>query len=98
MAKVVERYTWKIKTGQVTKAVELLKEEWEGSESVPPQRVYTSWFGPGSTVMWEGEFESMDERQEFWDKWFQHPRAEGWIEELLELVDSHISRELWNLP
>ena len=97
MAKTVERWTWKIKVGQVAQAVELLKEEWEGFEGCP-QRVYTSWFGPGATVMWEGEFESMDERKEYWVKWPQHPRSEGFTQEFQELVDSIISRELWHLP
>ena len=76
----MERWTWKIKAGQREKAVELLKEDWEGFK-VCSQRVYTSWFGPGAAVMWEGEFGSMDEREEFWEKWFQHPRAREWMQE-----------------
>jgi hypothetical protein len=47
--------------------------------------------------MWEAEFESMEERLQFWEEWGAQPKAQEFMEKLVALVDSTVSREIWHM-
>ena len=94
------RFTLKIKPGRMDKAREIaqkLKEvvpDWKGRIYVAGWRGY----GPFDTLIFEDTYESVAEREAYWEKYFDKPEFGAWWDEwYAEVAESGGSLEVWNL-
>ncbi len=80
---LVERYTWEAKPGRRNDAVEWCKKLLDREENKGlTARIYTTEFGLYNKVTMEVEFETEEDRQEYW-------AGVEWTEELREFVETH---------
>ncbi len=90
---IVERWTWKAKPGRKSELIEWAKAlvEREGLTA----RVYSTWFGSYNTVSMDAEFETDQDRLEYWAgiDWSQ-PEVIASLEKLHELMESENMHEL----
>ena len=97
MAKVVERWTWKVKAGCRDEFVELVKS-WVERHGLTP-RVCSFLFGAWNTVSSDLEFETEEDRQKFYDDivdWSQ-PENVKLLQKLNDLRESDLTHELLQL-
>lgn len=90
---IIERWTWKTKFGCKDEVIKLVKAMVEGLGLTP--RVCTFTFGPYHTVFSDLEFESEEDRKQFWDDFDgSQPDFVEWHKRQPELTESDITREL----
>ena len=96
MAKVVERWAWKAKEGCKDELVELTKAWVERHDLAA--RVYTFAFGDWDAVSADLDFETMEDREEFWHgvDWSQPEDAEV-MKNSRALRESGVTVELLHL-
>ena len=89
------RWILKVKPGKWGKAIELAQSvkkvcpDWEG-------RIYTSEYGPGDTLIFEDEHESVAEFEAYWNKYHDKPEFTAWWNEWNNKVaDSGSSTDVW---
>ena len=85
---LVQRFSWKAKTGCRAEVIKLVKAAVEETGVTP--RVWTYMFGAYDMVFSDYEFESEEDRKEFWAgvNWSQPAIAE-WYKIQPDLVESH---------
>jgi hypothetical protein len=92
------RLTLKIKPGCMGKAWEMIQKikentpDWKG-------RIYTpASYAPWETIILEETFESVAEREAFWDKYHGKPEFTAWWDEWFnEIAEGGNSIDVWNL-
>ena len=90
---VVHRWTWKVKPGCKKEFIELTKDALE-EQGVTP-RICSFIFGPYDTVLVEIEFETMQDRQAYFDSidWSK-PKISEWAKKHNGLIESGTVNEL----
>lgn len=97
MAKIVERFTWKVKWGHEDEFLELTKAERERfgeSDDHGIYRLFTCNFGPMSTVIGDWVFENEEQQEKAWAEWWPQPGAQEWREKVDKLIES-CTHEIW---
>ncbi len=93
---IVQRFTWKVKTGYLDKFIELLK-----AESVKdPQltwRIYTPNIGEYDAVAEEFEFENLAVLEKFWAEWSAKPETEEFVQKYDECREPGGDTTIWDL-
>jgi hypothetical protein len=90
---IIERWTWKAKVGCRAEVIELVKAMVEEAGLTP--RVCTYAFGPYQVVISDLEFETEQDRQEWWAgvDWSQ-PAMVEWHKKEPDLTESDIDHAL----
>ena len=94
---IAERFTFQVKPGKWDKAVKLAKE---GKKNVWPfisSRIYTVWFGPMQTIVFELEFKDMADHDKKWEKLNAKKKWGTWVAKWQELIAVHGTHEIWGL-
>ena len=99
---LVQRNIENAKTGRVGEYAELLKAIPDYGPAPPRRwRVYrAASFAPWDAVVFEIEFESMEERSAWWKSWSHQdatPSQREWYDRRKELVDGGSKAELWRV-
>ena len=97
---LVMRYTLPVKQGRETELVELIKSM--PDYGLPPaphgERIYSGAdFSPWDVVVYEADFESLDEYQAHMKEWFSAPRSREWLDKSRELGERGGGAELWTV-
>ena len=93
---IVQRGTFRIKTGHMDEAAALVLAE---GKSHPPKhfRVYTSHTGPVNTLAMEWEFENLAEYEQYWAESDAKPETAAFLEKWNELREPVGATEIWEL-
>ena len=91
---ILERWVWKVKWGCEDRLIALLKEE--GERQGWSSRLYTPVTGPWPTVAMDTEFESLDQREDWYTELRARPSTPAFMQKLGELVESAFC-ELWDV-
>ena len=94
---LVHRLTFRVKSGVQEKAVEMIKEAQTMIAAPHAVRIYTPNIGPFNTVVYDIEFESLGELEEFWANWWALPGTPAFMEKWNALVDIGTGSEVWNV-
>jgi hypothetical protein len=94
---LVQRLNFQLKPGNQEKAVELIKETQTMLETPHGVGIYTPNIGPFNTLVYDIEFESLAEHEEFWAKWWALPETPAFMERWNELTDVGGYSEIWTL-
>jgi hypothetical protein len=90
---IIERWTWKAKFGCKDEVIKLVKAMVAEAGLTP--RVSTYLFGPYEVVISELEFETEQDRQEFWDDFDRNkPHITEWHKRQRDLTESEIGHDL----
>jgi len=94
----LQRIVFKAKYGKSLDVVEVIKrfEPLAKRYGFPLGRVYTDVVGRFDTVVWEAEFEDLNQLEEASQRGFQDPEFARWFEMLQPMID-HGYRELFRL-
>ena len=85
---IVERWTWKVKVGCRTEVIKMVKAMVEEAGLTP--RVCTYTFGPWWIVTSDLEFETEEDRREFWKDFdFSAPAFAEWYKKRPDLLESY---------
>jgi hypothetical protein len=60
-------------------------------------RVYSSRFGPTDVIVWEENFDSVEDHDRLWAELGGTPETKAWFQKWFELVELGGSQEVWNL-
>jgi hypothetical protein len=93
---VIERWTWKAKFGCKDEVIKFVKAVVEEAGLTP--RVCSYVFGPYEIVTSDLEFETEQDRQEFWDDFDGNkPNITEWHKKQRDLTESEISHDLLHM-
>jgi hypothetical protein len=92
------RLILKVKPGCMDKALEMAKKVKEFAPDYTG-RIYTpAGFAPWETIVFEDTYESVAERDAYWEKYYDNPEFIAWWDEWNnEVAESGNSIEIWNL-
>jgi hypothetical protein len=93
---LVERWTWKAKQGHRRELIELIKAWVERNGFTP--RVSSVVYGAWDTVSSDLEFETIEDRQKFWEAFdWSQPEVAEFLKTLQNLIESETTCELLRL-
>jgi hypothetical protein len=92
---LVHRDLFIVKRGCMNEAVVLCAAEQREMDLPHAFRLYRPYIGSYDQLVCEGEWESLQEYEEFWAQW-NATRGEAFLEKINPLVERH-SRDLWQL-
>jgi hypothetical protein len=93
---LVYRVTYLVKRGSMSELQQVISTGL--TAMTPPHGVRAlvrSYGGPMDVLVYEFEFEDIQEHEEYWAEWFA-TRAEAFFDKVNPLVE-HVSREIWRV-
>ena len=94
---IVNRRTFVAKKGCSDKVVKLLRTITNGFAKPEVVRIYQSFVSPNDQVVWEGEFENLEEYAKFSAEWTGSKKRAAKLKSFDELMESGGSSEIWYL-
>ncbi len=92
---IVQRLTFRAKSGQRAAAAELARAERERVGGT--HRIYLSYLGRYDTIAMDFDFEDLAEMESFWSEWFATPEAAAFLKEWNGLLEADRTNEIWTL-
>ena len=92
---IVQRLTFRAKSGQRAAAAELARAERERVGGT--HRIYLSYLGRYDTIAMDFDFEDLAEMEAFWSEWFDTPESAAFLKEWNGLLEADRTNEIWTL-
>ena len=93
---IIQRMTIRVKPGCMKEWIEVLKTSTSKAPNPEFSRLYVSHADP-ELLVHDLEFESLADKDKFWEEWTGRPEDEAIRKASLELVDEWVSTEYWTL-
>lgn len=94
---LANRRTFLVARGCMEEAVAMAVTEIQRIGSPRASRLYVPEIGPFSTLVFETEFESLEEYEKFWADWFASPEGIAFNEKWNSLIESGGTNEIWEM-
>jgi hypothetical protein len=92
------RRTWYIKLGRMGQARELIQQAVDiFKERSLVGRAYSPRFGPADVIVWEEDWESVEDHDKHWAEFRGDPETQEWFEAWHEVVERGGQQEVWRL-
>ena len=92
---IVRRWTYAVQDGNMNECIALLKEGF--GELGRNLRIYTSHTGPGATLAFEMEYESLSDYEAAAKEWWADPENAARAKKFGKLVEPERTTEFWSL-
>ncbi len=94
---IANRRTFIIKRGRIEEAAALIKAEVARVDIPNAQRIYTPMIAPFGVLVYEAEYENLEEYEKSWTEWGASPEAAAFLEEWNVLTETGGTNEIWEL-
>jgi hypothetical protein len=92
------RRTWYIKQGCMQDAVKMIQQGVDiARERGKTGRAYWSNVGPADVVVWEEDWPSAQEHDQWWVGFSRCAECQEWVQQWLKLVERGGAHEIWDL-
>ena len=94
---IANRRTFIIKRGRLQEAAARFKAEVERVNIPNTQRIYTPEIAPFDVLVYEAEYENLEEYARLWAEWEASPEAAAFLGEWSALTETGGTNEIWTL-
>ncbi len=94
---ITNRRTFIIKRGRLQEAAALIKAEAERVDLPNAQRVYVPEIAPFDVMVYEADYENLEEYEGIWAEWLASPEAAAFLEKLYAVTETGGTNEIWTL-